>query len=81
MKKSMKSAASDPQRKLCEYGAQKLQIGEHPPAYELDEGPLTAAEFEALRDYARSRLSTGRLIEASSLFPTGENETLTMKKP
>lgn len=38
------------------------------PAYEADDGPLTARELNAVRRVAAARLPTGKVINKQSLF-------------
>jgi hypothetical protein len=37
-------------------------------AYELDDGPFTAREFNQLREYARTRMFRGNVLSKESLF-------------
>ena len=38
------------------------------PAYEADDGPLTASDFKALREIAEPALPKGKLVAKGSLF-------------
>jgi len=41
---------------------------EHLPAYEPDDGPLTAAELTAVRKRAKASMPIGRVLHKESLF-------------